>query len=153
MVAHVTSMAFGCNLKSLDINAEECETKIWAGITIPESKVRDYLTFLNEEQFVSAKYTTSQTFEILYNDITRKLSNSNFLAFARACKNVYESDDSLQKTAVHMLLKKVSDKILKHQEILKKLQNLKKKDQDATLPDYKKNLQLFLNADKNINVY
>lgn len=47
MASQITTAAYGYNAKRLDSEAEECITKIWAGIRL-KSQIKDHLHFLSD---------------------------------------------------------------------------------------------------------
>jgi len=148
MIASLSTQALACNYKLLELEADSFHTKIWSGVLITESLVKENLAFLRDEKDISQTPAHPEGFYALYQDITDKIKDKRFQQFADICKNIYESNNNLTKASVYMLLQKVGDKSLKELNTLKKLAAFKRQDSRREHSDIGSKLDFFLNADK-----
>jgi DNA-directed RNA polymerase subunit K/omega len=153
MASQITTAAYSYNAKRLDSEAEECTTKIWAGIRL-RSKIKDHLHFLSDGEILPQKYTEASNFDDFYETVVAKVQDARFRQFAEDCKFVYdESGITAAKFAVLMLVEKVGEK---YERALMKAARAKAVSKqtisDVEQPDTDSVLKAFFNADKDITI-
>ena len=155
VLSQLTHMAYSSNIKILDMEADTFKTKIWSNDDISESNIKESLIFLYNPEEVDKKYCNQKEFNKLYFDITHKIEKEEFLRFANSCQQIYENNENNIKIAVHMLFEKVSEKYYKDFKILKKLESFKKQENQffRSKSSNEDILNIFINADKNVNVH
>ena len=110
LASQITTAAYGYNAKRLDSEAEECITKIWAGLRL-KSQIKDHLHFLSDAEIFPKKYTEVSSVDDFCESAVAKVQDFKFRQFAEDCKLVHEkSDIRTTKFAVLMLIEKVGEK-------------------------------------------
>lgn len=153
MASQITTAAYSYNAKRLDSEAEECTTKIWAGIRL-KSQITDHLHFLSDAETLPQKYTEVSSFNDFYETTVAKVQDAKFRQFAEDCKFVYdESSVTSTKFAILMLIEKVGEK---YERALMKAARAKVVSKqtisDIDQPDTDSILKAFFNADKDITI-
>jgi len=152
--SQLTTAAYSYNAKRLELEADECVTKIWAGIHLERNHIRDHLQFLADKDPLQEKYTIQmRDFADFYEKTLSKVADSKFQQFAEDCKIVYEESDlTTTKAAVLMLLERVAEKYAKS---LLKLEQAKAMNNQSIRKEQSHTdtiMKAFLNADGNITV-
>lgn len=150
MFTQLCQPVLGSNTKLLDLKADIFESKISSKTPISAKSIRESLTFINDPDKISPKYSSSEEFEKLYSDYTQKIHDQNFITFASLCRDIYLEDDRLSKSAVHILFEEVGKRAQKYFEQLKKLKEFKEKteEQNNTGMNLSSVVDYFLNMDK-----
>ncbi|MBY0272721.1 MAG: hypothetical protein K2X02_04830 [Alphaproteobacteria bacterium] len=153
LASQITTAAYGYNAKRLDSEAEECMTKIWAGIRL-KSQIKDHLHFLSDAEIFPKKYTEVSSFDDFCEAAVAKVQDFKFRQFVEDCKFVYdESSVTPTKFAVLMLIEKVGKK---YERALMKAARAKAISNQTTSaidqPDTDSILKAFFNADEDITI-
>lgn len=153
MASYLTTAAHSYNPKRLEQEAEECTTKVWAGLRIQGSQLKDHLHFLSDKDQLPQKYTQFRSFNDFYENLKTKLSDSRFCQFMEDCKIVYEeSEPTATKVAVLMLVESVAKKF---EDSLKKVEKAKAVSSQTTsvgYPDTGSVMEAFFNADRDMRI-
>ena len=152
MASQVITAAYSYNAKRLDSEADECTTKIWAGIRL-KSQIKEHLHFLSDAEPLPQKYTQTSSFDDFYEIAIVKIQDQKFLQFVEDCKLVYDENDvTTTKFAVLMLFEKVGEK---YEKSLRKAARAKAMSNPTILvdqPDIDRILKTFLNADEDMTI-
>ena len=152
MVSQIVTAAYSYNAKRLDSEAEECTTKIWAGIRL-KSQIKDHLHFLSDTETLPQKYTEASSFDDFYEAAVAKVQDTKFRQFAEDCKFVYdESDTTAIKFAILMLVEKVGEKYERALMTAARAKAISKQTSNIDQPDADSILKAFFNADKDITI-
>jgi DNA-directed RNA polymerase subunit K/omega len=152
VASQITTAAYSYNAKRLDSEAEECITKIWAGIRLKD-KIKDHLHFLSDAEIFPQKYTEVSSFDDFCETTVAKIQDFKFRQFVEDCKCAYEEGDiTPTKFAVLMLVEKVGEKY--ERGLLKAVRATARSNQAATVaqPDTDSILKAFFNADNDITI-
>ncbi len=110
MASQITTAVYSYNAKRLDSEAEECTTKIWAGLRL-KSQIKEHLHFLSDVELLPQKYTQESSFDDFYERVVVKVQDPKFRQFVEDCKLIYDENDvTATKFAVFMLIEKVGEK-------------------------------------------
>ncbi|MBW8310097.1 MAG: hypothetical protein K0M45_10780 [Candidatus Paracaedibacteraceae bacterium] len=152
----MSSNAYECKNQVLESEANAYVSKIWSKVSLQEEQIKESLNFLHESPLSQNKYEEYlkiKRFDDLYEDIKKRMQKPELKDFAKSCRKLYKKEESINRIAVFMLLEEIAGK---YNLILEKNQSLKpsKKQEDKSHKfSSNKLLDLFLNADKNINVH
>lgn len=153
LASQITTAAYSYNAKRLDSEAEECMTKIWAGIRL-KGQIKDHLHFLSDAEIFPKKYTEVSSVDDFCEAAVAKVQDFKFCQFVEDCKLVHEeSDIRTTKLAVLMLIEKVGEK---YERALLKAARAKAISSQTTSaidqPDTDSILKAFFNADEDITL-
>ena len=152
MASQVTTAAYSYNAKRLDSEAEECTTKIWAGIRL-RSQIKEHLHFLSDTEFLPQKYIQTSSFDDFYGTAIVKVQDPKFRQFVEDCKLVYDENDvTTTKFAVLMLIEKVGEKYEKSLRKAARARAISNSTISADQPDIDSILKAFINADKDMTI-
>ncbi|AIK95576.1 hypothetical protein [Candidatus Odyssella acanthamoebae] len=155
MASHLPSKAYECTNKVLESEANAYVSKIWSKVSLQEEQIKESLTFLHKSPSSQNKYEEyldTKRFKDLYEDI-KGMQKPELEDFAKSCRKIYKKEESINRIAVFMLLQKIADKYNLILEKNKSLKPSKKHEDKGHKLSSNKLLELFLNADKNINVH
>lgn len=121
-----SSLAFGINLKQLDLNADSFNERIWSEVDSPISLIQERLGFLDDGDNIK-EYThcegdfKTEKIDTDFPKILSKENLSHYKAFAGNCLEIYHNHaetDKATQVAVSMLFKRVTKKFLEQQKFL-----------------------------------
>lgn len=150
--------SYGCDDKTLDINAGACSTKLWSGIPISRTDIEESLGFISNLHHLDKNYGQEQEFSNFLERSKATIQDRVYENFSHECSILFnESLNQSRKIALHILLEKVADiygKELKQSRILKEREEASKVNHEfkaAQTFNADKFLDEFLNADKAIH--
>jgi hypothetical protein len=136
------SAGWACNSTRLDSDVETMHTRIWRGLDITESDVRESLNFLDdEEKFREYKdLEFGKTIESKKNSI----DNQNYHAFSEICKKIYQENIDEKQIAISIFFNEVSKRYEAYYNLQKEIEQSnavaasREIDVDQYLRDFRK---------------
>jgi hypothetical protein len=153
MVSQLSSAAYATNTKLLDREADTYSSKIWSGISISESQLKQNFSFLYNPEQVDKKYGNKSFFNEELQSVKNTLKDDKFNNFCQTCMEVFKKGDKGTQIGIHMLFEKVAEKYSLELKRLGILRNRNKENTDNNPHSPNNILNVFSNADKGINVH
>lgn len=151
MACQLTTAAYGVKKKILEFEADGISSNIWSGIPISEKKIRESLRFLDNSDSIESITTHNNAFNSFYETITNRVKDKKFIKFAEDCRKIYEESDSTTKTAIYLLLERITEKYSKdltRADLFKSVDNEKTSNEEVN----KSIFNAFINADKDMTI-
>lgn len=141
----MTTFAMGCDQDELNSKVMELSSRLHDSQPVPKEMILENLGFVYDEASIREKYKKPQDFQKLWSQKVTEISgNTHFMTFADLCKTIYAEGTLTQKSAIHMLFEKVSNKVQDYSAFQKKRSTVQ-----ALSPEIlKQKVQEFLNVDR-----